>query len=717
MLKIVFRLTLSLAVSFAMLALLLQLVNSGVSDLDRPSVLNSLKNIDTFLLSLYFGISLVTLGFRAYRYQLLIMISGEEKVPSFKQMLVVTGIRNMVVDMLPARLGELGYVGILNRGYGVKIENCVSSLAISIAFDFIAVLMVVILIVCKQFLGGDLQGWAVGAMLMAVVVSGVAFAGLFIIAPWVNAYIANRFPAQTTGSLWGKCLGLANDFCSSLETARLAGKTLTVMALSLMIRALKYIGLYCLFQAITTLNFSELAALPIEHTVGALIGGEIGASLPIPTFMSFGAYEAGSALVFQLLGVSNQAAAFVTMLCVHIWSQILDYTLGGLFLIWFINVMKKDNTMNVRFLNHDSTRSTSSFNTTNTRTFKTASVMAVICLFMLGGAFLAHQLWQIRKLGSITPPAPGVSTDNTHIGQNLPAKQATALHGFVVFSSNRNGNHDLFKLDLNTQKLSKLTRHPHAETYPRISPDGRHLVFSRAHQPWVSQRNTQAWDVYLLDLETLEEQKIASNATAPAWASQTLISVVQESTALVLFNVASGVSNIVYQTGVNNAMPAGANIQNAKYNALSGEVAFTARQSDIKMNKGHWGTAIASGNSHRGIHNGCELSWGYDQRLLFQVHPDTGINGSNRIVSVNKTNLELTTLIDLKGEFTHEYWPQQSSNGEYMVFGASRSKKEHEHDVADYEIFLWKVGRPAHEATRLTFHTGNDNWPDVFIQH
>ena len=62
------------------------------------------------------------------------------------------------------------------------------------------------------------------------------------------------------------------------------------------------------------------------------------------------------------------------------------------------------------------------------------------------------------------------------------------------------------------------------------------------------------------------------------------------------------------------------------------------------------------------------------------------------------------------------YWPKDSSNGEYMVFGASRSPKEHEHDTEDYEIFLWKVGSDSSKATRLTFHTGNDNWPDVYIE-
>jgi len=49
-----------------------------------------------------------------------------------------------------------------------------------------------------------------------------------------------------------------------------------------------------------------------------------------------------------------------------------------------------------------------------------------------------------------------------------------------------------------------------------------------------------------------------------------------------------------------------------------------------------------------------------------------------------------------------------------MVLGASA--EGHEHDRADYEIFLWRVDTPPETAVRLTFHTGNDNWPDLFLR-
>jgi hypothetical protein len=38
-----------------------------------------------------------------------------------------------------------------------------------------------------------------------------------------------------------------------------------------------------------------------------------------------------------------------------------------------------------------------------------------------------------------------------------------------------------------------------------------------------------------------------------------------------------------------------------------------------------------------------------------------------------------------------------------------------ENDVEDYELFLWEVGSSSTSATRLTFHTANDRWPDIFI--
>lgn len=706
MLKNVLRIGLSIGVSLAILALLLQLVTSGLPDGQRPSVLSALQATSLGLVGAYVLLSLVGLFVRATRYRLLISMSGEPNVPNLKQMALVTGIRNMVVDMLPARLGELGYVGLLNRGYGVKLENCVSSLTVAIAFDFIALLVVIMMIIAKQLLGGELQGWVLGAMVSAIVLSLIALIGLFVITPWFSRLMERNFAAKSAESLWGKALTLLKDFSKSLMAVRAAGKTTQVVLLSVLIRVLKYLGMYLLFLGVAAPSFEELAGLPLEHAVGALIGGEIGASLPIPTFMSFGAYEAGSALVFQLLGVADQAAAVVTMLCVHIWSQMMDYLLGGVLLAIFILLVRRGKT---------APNSQEAAFKSPSRLAQLASLAAAGFVLMLGSGFLAYQLWAASKLGSMSAPAAGAVAEDQAEWRELSKQHVGGLEGFVVFSSNRDGNHDIFKLDLASFELSKLTEHPHTETYPRVSPNGQRLIFARAHQEWVSQRNTVAWDVYMLDIASGIETKIGSDGTAPAWISDSQITFLQNGTTIVKVDVDSLAVQTLFEPGLENAMPKGAKLQNPSINPVSGDLTFTARQNQIGSPHGHWGTALNSGESHRPVYEGCELRWSIDGKLLYQVAKG-GRGDGLRIVSVDPQTLEVSTMIDLDGEFSHEYWPKESAAGDYFVFGASRGKKDHEHDVADYEIFLWKTGSDLSKATRLTFHTGNDNWPDVFIK-
>lgn len=702
MIKQLLRIGLSIGVSLTILALLLQLVTSGLPDAQRPSVLSALQATSLSLVLGYFALSLISLFVRALRYRLLISMSGEENVPTLRQMALVTGIRNMVVDMLPARLGELGYVGLLNRGYGVKLEHCVSSLTVSVAFDFIALLFVVLMIIAKQMLGGDVQGWAIGAMVSAMVLCGVALLGLFVVTPWFSRWLNARFPSNTDDGLWSKALTLLSNFSSSLEAVRSAGKTLPVLLLSIVIRVLKYSGMYMLFIAVAEPSFKELAALPIEHAVGALIGGEIGASLPVPTFMSFGAYEAGGALVFNLLGVSNQAAAVVTMLCVHVWSQIMDYVLGGVLFAIFILLVRRGKSLS------------KSASGAKAKWLQAASVMAAGAVLMVGAGFLVYQVWAASKLGSISAPAAGQVAEDADEWRSLSKQHVAKLDGMVVFSSNRDGNHDIFKLDLGSFVLSKLTDHPNTETYPRISPDGKRLVFARAHQVWVSQRNTVAWDIYVLDLQTGEEFRVGETGTAPAWISNSEVTFLQGGSNVVKVDVDTLKLEAVFTPGVGNKMPAGAKLQNPSFNPVSQGLTFTARQSAIGSPHGHWGTALNFADAHKPVYPGCELRWNYDGSELHQVAKG-GRKDGLRIVSVNQETLDLTTLVDLEGEFSHEYWPKDSNDGSYMVFGASRGKQDHEHDVADYEIFLWKVGSDPSKATRLTFHTGNENWPDVYI--
>jgi hypothetical protein len=73
------------------------------------------------------------------------------------------------------------------------------------------------------------------------------------------------------------------------------------------------------------------------------------------------------------------------------------------------------------------------------------------------------------------------------------------------------------------------------------------------------------------------------------------------------------------------------------------------------------------------------------------------------------------TFMDLPFSFSHEYFPRFSRNGQWLIWGASEG--DHEHDLADYEIFLWRRGSPWEKTVRLTFNKANDRFPDIFIEN
>ena len=58
--------------------------------------------------------------------------------------------------------------------------------------------------------------------------------------------------------------------------------------------------------------------------------------------------------------------------------------------------------------------------------------------------------------------------------------------------------------------------------------------------------------------------------------------------------------------------------------------------------------------------------------------------------------------------------PVWSPDGKWLVWCAT--DRGHDHDIVDYEVHLWRIGTPADQATRLTFHSGNDRWPDIHVE-
>ncbi len=93
------------------------------------------------------------------------------------------------------------------------------------------------------------------------------------------------------------------------------------------------------------------------------------------------------------------------------------------------------------------------------------------------------------------------------------------LDGMLVWSSNRNGHHQLYLVDLRKQSVRQLTNTPNVNFFSRFSPDGRQIVFVRSQQEYVSFRDPTRWDVYLIDIDAngTGERRIAQGGYHPTW--------------------------------------------------------------------------------------------------------------------------------------------------------------------------------------------------------
>ena len=672
------RFGLSLAISAGIVGLLFREAGSSAAD-----VIQALGTMGLGVWATYAAAQLLQGWLRAARYRLLLAGAGASPLPGRGRMFGVTLARNMFVDMLPARAGELAYWALLNRGEGVQNADCASSMAISILLDFLALAAVLACAVSVPMLetGGRMALLWGAAVVLAGVVAG-AWA-LFRGPRWA-AKAAGRLPARVRG--W-RPVGRLEEFMEKLSDSfgqvKGAGVLRKAAALSIGIRAVKYFGLAAAFYGVAQTLRPALADLPIWQALVGLISGEGGAALPMPTFLSLGSYEAAGAGAMRLAGVPGADAAIV-LLGTHVASQMVDYSLGGLGLLgllWGRRGMPAAPRAG------------------RAKAAGLAGIGLLLGLAFLGGGFGWRAL---RKAGAKEAPGAGEILKMGAADQAALAAVWKDQRGFVVWSSTMYGQHDLVRMDGPSGRLTRLTKHPHVDRSPKISPDGTRVAFARSRAEWVSFRNNDEWDVWLLDLESGQERLLSERGAEPCWTGDGKAVVFQRGGREVVQADAETGAETVLLGKRENRLWTGPSLD-----PLGGRVAVTVRGGKRSTSL----FDLPDGTETR-VAGGCQLAFVPDGQWLVLV--EDGGRMKNRICRADRNGQHVVPLLDMPGEWSHEYFPRVSNDGALLVFGASQG--EHEHDVADYEIFLWRIGDLPERAARVSFHAGNDQWPDVWVQ-
>lgn len=709
--KTLIRLLVSVATSLVVLALLFGLASALGANASAGDILTGLRAALPVFVGAYAICQLLQALARAQRSRVLLRASmpAGTAVPSLFHTLLVTFVRGACADMLPARLGELSYVAMLNRGCDVPAADCLSSLSVGLLFDFLALLAVLGAAIPAAAQGMSL----VGAAIVLAIVCALGVVCLFWVLPFVAAWHWERLRLFRWRPLaW--LLRLAREVAESVVKVRRGRVAGRVALLSLAVRAAKYVGLCCLFVAVTRPLWPALSRASVPAVLVALIAAEGAASLPVPTFLSFGSYEAGGLAALTALGfpAGDSLTAMMTM---HVLSQIIDYSLGGAAFLLFTwcTGPKRD--------------ASSATPSTKPRRRTVAAVILLLAVCAAAVLFAAFQWRAAKKRGRLTAPPKGEAVTPTSEESAARDAALAAFGGKIVWSSNRSGSHDLWLLESGSAAPRRLTHSTFTDTYPRLSPDGTRVLFSRSTQPWVSQRNFDLWDTWLLDLATGEERLIATNAYQAVWGSwgDTAYFVRGDGAgrdggiALVAVSLdpAAPAEKTLLQSGV-PPLDAGVLVTLPDFQSGSPQFALTFRGAKKKTGTYSLEDAAFGGVPPiRYLAGGCQMIWKPDGSHAINscdtpVWVDHPGRMKNAIYSWDQEHEDKpNVLLDAPDPWSHEYFPHFDASGRWLVYGASTGG--HEQDVEDYEIFLWDSATPAAPPVRLTFHTGNDCWPDL----
>ena len=316
---------------------------------------------------------------------------------------------------------------------------------------------------------------------------------------------------------------------------------------------------------------------------------------------------------------------------------------------------------------------------------------------------------------AITGAPPKGSEDAIDDAESAQMKAiGKKVTGTIVWSSSRLGNHDLFTMNTDGSNVKQITKGENVDWFPRFSPDGSKILFCRSKSGWVSERDANVadkWDIFTVKPDGSDIAKVVDSASWGSWVSLDEIVFVRNGKIL-RTKLGSGKETVVVDsTGTDLE---GVDLQQPELSPDGKFVAITLRGS--KRETGVWDIAKKTW-TQTGL--GCQINWTPDGSGIYWVNP-TG-NGGSEVFREPMTNGKPTKeldedqlrFMDLPGRRSHEYFPQLSSDGKWMVWGITQ--RGHDHDVVDYEIYLWEVGTPAESAVRLTHHSGNDRWPDNFI--
>lgn len=276
----------------------------------------------------------------------------------------------------------------------------------------------------------------------------------------------------------------------------------------------------------------------------------------------------------------------------------------------------------------------------------------------------------------------------THvIAQNIGSE-------YISFSTNRNGNYDIYMIDRNGDNLQAILDGPADEIHARWSPNGRYLAYA-------SNENTVLYDIYIMDMRTKQRWQLTDhpdNDTLPTWSP--------DGTEIAFISNRSGKYRI-YKMDINGEKPSqltkGGSDWGPAWSPDGKWIAYNTRQPDNKVylfivsaddrNPRMLATAGAKGRSP---------DWSPDSKKIAFSSWELGIGPKIVTIDVESRKLRRVTLGKRvpAGRVFKRYSPAWSPDGKWIAYVSDNVKVQH-------KTFLYVVdaaGEEHTESVQLTTH-------------
>ncbi len=316
----VIYLALSAAVSIVLIWLLF-------SQVETQDVLTTLSRLSLPALGAYIIAALFGAWIRAWRYKLLL----RPETIGWGNILMTTFIRNSLIDLLPARIGSLSFIYVLNKRFAFPFEAAASTFILAFVFDFLTLGPFLITAVLAIGLKTDVISGRTLLPISMVFLLAVSLV-LWKIIPLGRAFLAfyrralDRLGAgeKKFSRLSIAKLELTIQSLSPIKEQRLF---FPVLGLSFLTRLAKYISIYCLFFGLLENHGHAVRDLNFWVFLLGLSGAELSSALPIKGLAGFGTWESAWALTFRLMNFDVRLAV-LSGIGVHLITNVFEYTLG-----------------------------------------------------------------------------------------------------------------------------------------------------------------------------------------------------------------------------------------------------------------------------------------------------------------------------------------------------------------------------------------------------